>query len=309
VDEKKQKNFLNLVHGVWHRCCHSTEPDSKKFLGAFFKKHCLASEPAGDRGFALLIVLWSLVLIALLTSQILASGRTALVLAGNLREAAQARGAADGAINEALFHLLIKGADHWPADGSLHVLGDRDMPIAVRISSLAGKINPNLASTKLLAGLFQAVGSGPGQAQQLADAVIDWRSPATKKAAQVRLAVYQRAGLAYGPPGHNFADLSELADVIGMPPALLAKALPHMSLYQSGDPDQAQADPEVRKALKLSGQTGANSNVYEGNLPVVSIEAVAGVSGKVAVRREAIVSIAGQNGPAPFQFLSLTDGY
>jgi general secretion pathway protein K len=263
-----------------------------------------------ERGFALLVVLWSLVLLGLLTTQIVASGRTSLLLAGNLRAAAQARAQADGAINEALFHLLTPGADHWPADGTSHVLGSRGMPVVVRINSLAGKINPNLASTALLAGLFQAVGAAPDQAKQIAQAITDWRSlAATKQETQARLAVYQRAGLPYGPPGHDFADLSELADVAGMTPSLLANALPHMSLFQSDDPDPAQADPVVRRALALSGQSGSGGDVSEGASAVVTIDAMAGIPGKVDVRREAIVSVIGQNGPAPFQFLSLTDNY
>ena len=262
-----------------------------------------------ERGFALLVVLWSLVLITLVTTQIMASGRTALALATNVRNAAATRACADGAIHEAVFNLIATGPAHWSAGGAPHVLDRCGMTVRVRISSLAGLINPNLASTALLAGLLQAAGAAPSQAQQLALAIIAWRSPAVSKdVARALLAGYQRAGLAYGPPAQPFSDMSELADVAGMPPALLAKAMPHMSLFQSGDPDPAIADPMVRQALALSGQAGTNSNVYEGTPPVVSISAQAEGPGQIAIRRDAIISIAGSNGPAPFQLLSLTDG-
>ena len=135
---------------------------------------------ARDRGFALLVVLWSLVLITLLTTQILASGRTALTLAGNLRAAAEERAEADGAINEAVFHLLAQGAQNWQADGSCHLLATGRIRLAVRVTSVAGKINPDLALAVLLAGLFQAAGAPAEQAQQLANAIIDWRSPAVE---------------------------------------------------------------------------------------------------------------------------------
>lgn len=262
-----------------------------------------------DRGFALLVVLWSLVLITLVTTQIMASGRTALALATNMRDAAAARACADGAIDETVFHLIATGPERWATGGAPHVLDRCGMKVAVRVSSLAGLINPNLASTALLAGLFQAVGAAPGQAQQLALAIIAWRSPAdSKDAAKALLAAYQRAGLAYGPPAQPFSDMSELADVIGMPPALLAKAMPHMSLFQSGDPDPAIADPVVRQALALSGQAGTDTNVYEGTLPVVAVSALAEGPGQVAVRRDAIISVAGSDRLAPFQLLSLSDG-
>ncbi len=266
-------------------------------------------QPAKN-GFALLIVLWSLVLIGLLTTQIIASGRTAMILAGNVQHAAQAQAAADGAINEAIFHLCINGADQWQADGTEHVVNIGGIPVALRIDSVAGMINPNLASTALLAGLFQAVGADSGQAKQIATAIIEWRSPApNKQQRQARLAAYRQADMAYGPPGHDFAALSELADVRFMTPALLADALPYLNLYQSGDPNPAQAGAKVRQALALSGQSGTKGDAYTGTSPVVFIQAVAGIDGRLTVRRQAYVGIAGQNGATPFQMLSLTDGY
>jgi len=266
--------------------------------------------PARDRGFALLIVLWSLVLLGLLITQLLGSGRTALALAGNLRAAATAHASADGAINEALFHVLSTGADHWPPDGRPHNLGSSGgMVISVRVNSLASQINPNLASTGLLAGLLQACGATPAQAKQLANAIIQWRSPAVSKpeiAAQ--LAAYRNAGLPYAPPGRPFADLSELGDILGMPPLLLVKALPHMNLYQTDDPDPAQAGPVVRQALKLSGQPGSSADVYDGTVPVVSIVADVTAPGRVAAHRIAIISLTSPGAPAPFHILSLTGG-
>lgn len=265
---------------------------------------------ARDRGFALLVVLWSLVLIALLTTQILASSRTALHLAGNLRDAAMARASADGAIYEAVFHVLSQGPGHWQPDGTPHVLEVGGMEVIVRVQNLASKINPNLASTALLAGLFQAVGASPNQAQALANAIIEWRSPAvSKQETQARIAAYRHAGLPYGPPCHGFDDLGELADVIAMPPAILAAALPHMSLYQSGDPDPSLADPIVRRALAISGQAGSNSNAFNGNDTVVAIEVEPSGPARLAVRRSGIVSIAAAGLPAPYRFLALTDGY
>jgi general secretion pathway protein K len=268
----------------------------------------LSSPPFRQRGFALLIVLWSMVLIGLLITQILASGRTATALAGHVRAAAVARAAADGAISDAVYHALAFGADHWAADGVAHLSGSGGLVISVRVESLAGKINPNLASTALLGGLFQAVGAAPDQAAALAGAMITWRSPApNRQAGDAAQAAYRRAGLAFGPPGHNFADLSELSGVIGMPPALLAAAMPHLSIYQSGDPDPALADPQVREALALAGQTGSSGTAYTGAVLVVLVEAEVDGPGHLVVRREAYVSLPGANAALPFQFLAWED--
>jgi general secretion pathway protein K len=262
-----------------------------------------------ERGFALLIVLWSMVLLSLLSAQLLAGGRSAVTLASNLRAAAQAQAAADGAIYVAIFHLSISGSGQWLADGNPHAFDIGGVNGSVRVTSLDGKINPNIASTVLLSGFFQALGTAPAQAGQLANAIIAWRNPATTAAAQQALqAEYKRAGMAFGPPGHGFADLSELAAVIGMKPGLLASAMPHMSLYQTGDPDPSLADPVVRKALQLSNQTGLDSSGYSGTSPVYQITAEAGLTGALDVHRQAVVTIAGSGGQ-PYALLSLTTSY
>jgi hypothetical protein len=84
--------------------------------------------------------------------------------------------------------------------------------------------------------------------------------------------------------------------------------MPYLSLFQSGDPNPEIAAPAVRRALQVSGQSGTSSKTYSGSAPVVDIEAVAGIKFRLAVRREAIVSLTGQNGVSPFKLLSLTDG-
>lgn len=259
-----------------------------------------------DRGFALLIVLWSLVLIALLTTQLLAGSRTALRLAGNVRDAAMAQARADGAINQAVFHLLSQGNASWQPDGTPHLLVVDGLPVTVRAQILDSKINPNLVSTPLLAGLFQACGASDRQSHNIADAIIAWRSRAiSPQAAQDRLTTYRQAGLPYGPPAHGFDDLAQLSDVIGIPPAVLAAALPHMNLYQSADPDAKRADPIVLQALTLSGQTGSGSNEYNGSNPVVEIDADATGPGRLTTHRHAIASLASPGAARPYAFIAL----
>jgi general secretion pathway protein K len=268
-----------------------------------------ARETTGrERGFALLVVLWSLVIITLLITQIMASGRSAVRLAGNIRDAAMAQACADGAINEALLHVISTGPDHWAPDGGTHQLGCEGAAMTVKIESLATKINPNRASIGLLAGLFQVLGESPDMAAQLAGNVVAWRSPqASAKDTQALLASYRSAGLAYGPPGKNFADLSDLRGVLGMSPALLTAALPYLSLYASGDPDPSISSAVVKRALAISGQTGSSDSAYSGNAPVVAITAQLQGGNGLSLQRQAIVSLPGQ--PQPFEFLSLSGGY
>src|SRR5690348_7085676 len=56
-------------------------------------------------GFALIVVLWTLVLIGFIVTHLSASGRTEIRIAGNLVANSAAQAAADGAIYEAIFNL------------------------------------------------------------------------------------------------------------------------------------------------------------------------------------------------------------
>jgi hypothetical protein len=72
-----------------------------------------------NKGFALIVVLWTLVLIAFIVAHVTASGRTEVRIANNLAAHAVAMTAADGAIYEATFNLSDPRPDQrWPVDGT-----------------------------------------------------------------------------------------------------------------------------------------------------------------------------------------------
>lgn len=254
----------------------------------------------------MLVVLWSMVFLAFLMTQILANSRTAIGLSANLRAAAQARAADDGAINEAIFHDLTAGNAHWPADSSAHVLTIGKLGVTVRIETLAGRVNPNIASGALLTGLLRAVGEPGNAAAELARNILDWRSPAPSlQAAAELLDAYRATGMSYGPPGTQFSDLDQLADVMGFTPALLAQLKPHMSLYQPGDPDPSVADPAVRQAIAYASTINPTGTGYEG---APAIRVVACASGAAPICRNATVGLNGMNALPPYQIEQLSDG-
>ncbi len=208
-------------------------------------------DPRGkDRGFALLIVLWAVVLLALLATQLMAAGRTELQLAANLRSAAAAEAAADGAVQEAVFHLL-NPADPWPADGaerSLRVPGGRAV---LRMEDEAGKINPNTASPELLRALLRRAGAGGRTADDIAAAIVDWRFPSNQgQPGGAKDVQYRAAGREYGPAGAPFRSLAELGAVLGMTPELLARLAPNVSVLTDTDPDLSASPPLVRQAIQ-----------------------------------------------------------
>jgi len=202
-------------------------------------------------GFALIIVLWTLVLIAFIVAQLTSSGRTEVRIAGNLAADAVADAADDGAIFAAIFNLSDPNpAQRWPLDGAVHELTIGNSRVMVRLEDEAGRINPNLASPALLEALLRVTGSDPETARRLVGTIGEWVGSAPVARPQnAVLADYSAAGLDYGPPSAPIETLDELGRVIGMTPVVLAAIRPHLTLFGPPEPNPASADPVVAAAL------------------------------------------------------------
>src|SRR5207248_3513888 len=176
-----------------------------------------------SRGFALVIVLWVLMLIGFLVAQVAAAGRSELRIAGNLYANAAAEAAAEGGISEAVFRLSDPRPEQaWRPDGKLHEVTVRKSRIVLRVEDEAGRINPNFASPGVLAGLLRATGSDAVTAKQLASAIAEWVGGTVPgRAPQDAAADYAAAGLDYAPPREPMESLDELRRVLGMNPAVL----------------------------------------------------------------------------------------
>jgi general secretion pathway protein K len=247
-------------------------------------------------GFALLIVLWTLVLIGFLVLHLTASGRTEIRIADNLVDNAVTGAAADGAIAEAIFNLSNPQPDQrWLLDGAAHVLTIGHARVVVRLEDEAARVNPNLASPALIEALLRAVGSDPETAHSLAAAIADWVGTSeTPRPQTAMLAQYSAGGLDYGPPGSPLETLDELGRVLGMTPKLFAELRQHLTLYGPADPDPGGADPVVAAALAqlaLAAPADLPANQTPADVLTVRIVAAALGPGNARVTRTAIVRV------------------
>ena len=255
-------------------------------------------------GFALLIVLWSLVLLSFILAHVLSAGSSEVELARNLRAAAEAEPVADAAVQNTIFRLLDPSPQHWPLQG-LHTITLTGGVARVRIEDVAGKINPNTADDTMLDAALTLCGVSGSAAGHVAQAIMAWRAPASP--GDQPDAGYE--GLGYAPPGAPFETNDEIGLVVGMTPALRACLLPHVSVFQEDDtPSRRAADPFVLQALTLvAEQTGAD-NILTGDEasgdPTVTITAAAiGRGGGRFTRRATIRLVPGRHG-RPFRVLS-----
>lgn len=264
----------------------------------------MKSAARGASGFALIVVLWFLVLLSAIGIYMLANARSQTALARNTLAAARAEALADGAVaNATASQMLTDPAKRWRMDGTPYHLNMAGGEATVRMIDESLKINPNLASDTLVSGLFQALGLDRQHADGLGAAIADWVQPGDDpRPLGAKKAQYAAAGRNYGPPGQPVESLDDLQLVLGMTPQLLAAALPYLTIYTAqASPTNPQAmSPIVLKATKIAafeassaGQQPADSGQAtepDGSI-VMTVEATAhSFDGGVFVRR-AVVAI------------------
>ena len=246
------------------------------------------------RGFALLIVLWTMVLIAFIVIHLTMIARSETRIAANLVMNAAAEAAADGAVYEAVFRLIDQSKErHWEPSGRPYTLNLPDGQAEVQITDENSKINPNIASIDLLSALLRALKVPAVQSASLAAAIAEWRTPLNNvNAKDAKMLRYSAAGLDYGPPSAPFESDEELGLVAGMTPEILAVLEPHISLYADAPlPDSAKADQIVVDALKTLASSPQEAPVAQPKTLTVSILVSLHMKSGARFRRHAIIKI------------------
>jgi general secretion pathway protein K len=257
-----------------------------------------------SRGFALLIVLWSMVLLSLLFARLVSAGRSEADIAFNLRAAAQRQAQADGVLYGVIFSLLGPPGGQWRADGAVHRLRLPAAIARVSIENLDGRVNPNAASPALLVALLSRVGADATTARAVSQAITDWRSPDAQGSFEAPQ--YLAAGLPYTPPGSAFQSIGELSLVLGVTPDLLAKLAPHLSLYNGDNPNPEDADPVVRHALRDVGTVATPAARHA--IRSVAIDVVVSGADGTEASRGADVELQTSSSPTGFKILTWKSG-
>lgn len=260
---------------------------------------------AGDRGFALLLVLWTLVLLTFIVSSLVAGGRGEARLAANLRTAGLTEALADGAIHETIFRLLDGSEAGWRADGTVREIVLPGGRAVVRMEDHAGLVNPNGASDALMEALLRRLGADVGTARSITAAIADWRFPSGQpRPGGAKAPQYRAAGRDYAPPEAPFRSVAEVGLVLGMTPALLERLAPHLTVFREGDPEGALASPVVRGAI--ADATGATEFPPPTGGGVRVLTVIATATGREGGRfsRRAVVRIGAALATRPYRILA-----
>ena len=219
-----------------------------------------APTSSSDSGFALLIVLWALLLLSILAGGYLLEARAARTVAATAVSQARARALADAAINRSIVALLDpRDPLRLPLDGSPHEIQLLDHRIALRWESEAGKVDLNAAPIGLLMSILQGQGLSDEEAAALAKQIVVWRSPSRGSAREAATALYREAGRSYGPRFGPFRSIGELRLVAGMNDTLQTLITPLITVWSNtGAIDRGVANESLLRALEAANDNLAS---------------------------------------------------
>ena len=282
---------------------------------------------ADQRGIALILVLWVLVLLTIIAGSFAYSVHSSTQMAANAVDTSKARAFADGGVFRGVFELLgaQPGSAAWAPNGLTHPMRLGNQDIEVTLTDESGKIDLNGAPLALLVGLLQSVGVQADRAAPLAQAIVAWRAPLPSGAGlQPQLGVIAPHG-----PFHHIETLQQ---VPGMTPGIFRRIAPLVTVYTGlpGVNATIATEPVLRAIPGVSAelarayvqQRAALLQAHQAVPPlnqagtyniatlsgVVSVRADVRLPSGVSFSREAVVRITNQPGH-PYQILAWREDF
>jgi general secretion pathway protein K len=205
---------------------------------------------AAPGGFIVVAVLWILAALAVLASiYSVFVVNTASAIASH-KDRVQGEALVTAGV-ELAAHRITATPQQPPSNGAFSFrLGSAS--VAVGFLSETARIDLNAAPKELLMGLFVSLGASR-DAEYYADRIIGWRSsPAERQNDET--AAYRTAGMHYAPRGGVFPHVGELWLVMGLPEAVIERALPHLTVH-SGQAQVSILDASAQVLGALPGMS------------------------------------------------------
>jgi len=247
---------------------------------------------SGTDGFIIVAVLWILAALATLATIIAVYVINAATAFTVHDERLQAETMARAAIELTVYQVSLD-PQAAPTRGSF-TFRIGNATVATDFIAETARIDLNAAPKELLSGLFVGLGATRGSADFYADRVVAWRS-APGPGAPEESSYYRAAGLIYSPRGAPFQHVAELGLVLGIPEAMVERAMPFVTVYsaQAGI-NPMDAAPQVLAALPgmdpsrlnavLSERAAGRRNAPRVQAMLGAAQVLAGAQGSKAFR-------------------------
>lgn len=211
--------------------------------------------PKIQRGVALVLVLWVLVLLTVMAGSISMTQRSTLTMTINMKQERIGRALVDAGIEFMTMQLLKRRRstpdEKWPADGLLREWQFNDSIVRIAATPETARIDLNMATPELLDRLLESVGVDQETAPKIRDAILDWRDPdSNHRLNGVEDDDYEDAGLAYGARDAKFMTVDELRQVLGMTDEVYEAIAPALTVHsRQRTINPALASERVLRAL------------------------------------------------------------
>ena len=187
-----------------------------------------------QRGIALVVVMWILVLMMVLAAGYSTTVRTETRSAAFNLQAAQARAVAEAGVWLAIQDLGRTGpGDPWQAEGGKTDYSYRHGHVEVRIQDQAGLLDLNKVNPDLLQTFMDSMDIGVEESRQITGAILDWRDRdhLVSQPAGAEEPDYRFAGYPYGVKNGPFNSVEELRRVMGVNEAIFQKLSPDFTVH------------------------------------------------------------------------------
>jgi len=224
----------------------------------------------GERGVALMLVLWVVIVLAAIASGVVVAARRQAALVAALRARAAARYAAESGVTAATSALqaLFRGARSPEdrarvfgyLDDAARSWGERPLGAAryqVAVADLGARIDLNSANPEVLRGLLQQFVDAD-RAATLVDALEDWKDEDDAPREQgAEAADYATAESPFRPSNGPLLRLEELTRIRGFDDSLAAALAPYVTVLGDGLVNVNTAPEPVLAAIPELGAPGA----------------------------------------------------
>ena len=213
----------------------------------------MSTNNPSNRGSMLVLVLFLAGLLSIFAAVAASAMRAAQNSSRGFAESLRAEEAARGAIEQAV--AQSGGAIAGMTGMSTATFGQTQVIVMARSES--ARIDLNVASPELLAGLFRQLGVGD-EANNYAARIVDWRDEddRVEKGGAERSA-YRGVGRVDSPRNGPFVHVAELGLVLGIPAAAAAAAAPYVTVASGHEQiNPLLADPPVLLAIPGASPNG-----------------------------------------------------
>lgn len=279
-------------------------------LAAIGRKYgVIEMKTLGEKGYALIFVLWVSALIAVVAAGLVTRVRTNALVASNTDRSATTEAMADGVVR--LLALRLSERRQFQRNGVPDTCDYDGTHIEFSVQDQAGLIDLNTAPAFLLTELFARLGVNGAASTQLTDAIFDFRDPdQVAQEGGTEPVLYE--GRTFGPKNASFETVEELDQIPGIEEKLYRRMIDLVTVnsFEAGiDPDAAPLEFRHLFEQAPSGDFIGMLASFSSRSPkrVFGLDVRATTTNGGRFRRRAVVYLTGQVAH-PFSFLEWQRG-